>query len=312
MIVGFMTAILSTSGPRYFRIGDITIEMVSELPLREDTFHPKFKIFEVSGPGEDTIRFEHFFRLPDLQESDLGREVYRHPPWAIYDREDNGWLYVGISPSTWASRLFRRNGRPHRVMFVTGDHSTFRIHNPDERIFKQGNLTSLSMCPTDQILLAPLLVDRESLFLHASGVVHRGRSILFAGPSGAGKSTISTLFRGHAEILCDDRIILRNRGQDGWWAYGTWSHGDVPDVSAASAPLAAVCFLEQSSHNALTRIEGRWTLSQRLLENLVRPFVTRRWWNKTLDLLLLLADEVPCYVLRFDRSGKVIEVLEDL
>ena len=41
---------------------------------------------------------------------------------------------------------------------------------------------------------------------------------------------------GRGEVLCDDRNIVR-RSPGGFRVYGTWSHGEVPIVSSASAPL---------------------------------------------------------------------------
>jgi hypothetical protein len=35
------------------------------------------------------------------------------------------------------------------------------------------------------------------------------------------------------------------------------------------------------------------------------------WWNKTLDLVSEIVREVPCYELIFDKSGKVVKLLED-
>ena len=40
--------------------------------------------------------------------------------------------------------------------------------------------------------------------------------------------------------------------------------------------------------------------------------MTADWWEKTLDLVEQMALELPCYVLRFDKSGEVVGVLERL
>ena len=50
------------------------------------------------------------------------------------------------------------------------------------------------------------------------------------------------MLKGQAAILCDDRNIVR-RWKNGWRVHGTWSHGDVAEVSPASAPLRAIMFL---------------------------------------------------------------------
>jgi hypothetical protein len=119
------------------------------------------------------------------------------------------------------------------------------------------------------------------------------------------------------EILCDDRNIVRrwegdHSGHPGWWVYGTWSHGDVPDVSPASAPLRAIFFIEQAKENTLTPLTDRKEITRRLLACLIKPFVTADWWHKTLDLIEQMAGAVPCYLMRFDKSGEIVEELRKL
>lgn len=289
---------------RYFECGGITVQVDSDRPVTDDTFHPTLRLFEVDGPGEDTISIRHHFGLPDLDGKKLGEEVYRKPPWAIY-QNSGSWIYLGISPINGDKRL-------HRVVTFNRDHTRGRIFNDDDgkESFRNDHLRSLTRFPTDQILLAQVLADREGCYLHSAGIKMGADGLLFVGHSDAGKSTISTLLRGHGEILCDDRIILRRR-PEGFRIFGTWSHGDVPDVSPASAPLKAILFLEQAPENRLVPLENKRESNRRLLACLIRPFVTADWWDKTLTVVERIAHEVPCYRLRFDRSGEVVDLLRE-
>lgn len=288
---------------RYFKIADITIQVESDLAITETTFHPKFKYFEAAGPGEDTISIRHHFSLPDLNGQDLGKELYRKPPWAIY-KKGNSWVYLGILPKP-------RDKILHRVAVFNSDHTRARIYNYNEETFLKGGLDSLTLFPTDQILLARILADRQGCYLHSCGVNLKGKGLLFVGHSEAGKSTMATMLKDKAEILCDDRIIIRNRAE-GFKIYGTWSHGDVPDVSGNSAPLKAILFLEKSEKNYIIPINDKKEKSQRLLSHLIKPFVTRDWLEKTLSLIEKISDQVPCYVLEFDKSGGAVELLKKL
>ncbi len=183
------------------------------------------------------------------------------------------------------------------------------------------------MFPSDQIWLARLLADREACYLHSGGMVIDGRGFLFVGHSEAGKSTTMELVRGalgeRAEILCDDRNIVRwwprgyaargcAGGPPGFYVHGTWSHGDVPDVSSAGVPLRAILFLEQSERNEIVPLDDRMAVWQRLLATLIRPMVTADWWHKEMDVLERIVDEVPCATMRFDRSGGIVPELEKL
>lgn len=262
------------------------------------------------------------------------RELYRKAPWAIY-RVGRSWVYEGIAPDPDDPAL-------HRVAVFNADHTRGELYDPEHAAqwWRDGGLGSLTMFPSDQIWLAQLLADRDACYLHSGAiVVHppkggpektEGTGLLFVGHSDAGKSTTMTLVKdalgARAEILCDDRNIVRRwpdadeaaagRGdgveRHGFWVHGTWSHGDVPDVSAASAPLRAILFLEQSARNELVPLTDRKAVWQRLLATLIRPLVTAEWMHKSIGVLESLVDEVPCYAMRFDRSGAIVPELEKL
>ncbi|MFH0790097.1 MAG: radical SAM protein [Candidatus Omnitrophota bacterium] len=298
---------------RYFKIADITIQVESDLPIRENTFHPKFKHFEkelklfhsddTEKIEKDIVSIRHHFSLPDIDIKDLGKEVYRKPPWAVYKKGDS-WIYLGISPQ-------KENKSLHCVVVFNSGHTQARIYNDKEETFLKGNLHSLTMFPTDQILIARILADRQGCYLHSCGVNFEGKGLLFAGHSEAGKSTMANLLKGKAEILCDDRMIIRDTAQ-GFKIYGTWSHGDVPDVSGNSAPLRAILFLEKAKGNRIILIKDKKEITKRLLAVLIRPFVTADWWEKTLSLIERISQDVPCYVLRFDKNPEVIYKLKQL
>lgn len=281
----------------------MTIRVESDLPFRDGTFQPKFKAFEAAAPGPDVIALRHHFELPPWSEGDFGPVVYKRPPWAIYDRGD-AWVYGGIYPEP-------RDHEFRQIAVFSRDHASAEIFNANDRAFRRGGLHSLTMFPSDQILLARLLADRRGLFVHASGVAMDGRGLLFVGHSEAGKSTMVTMLRDRAEILCDDRIIVR-RWPAGYRIHGNWSHGDVPDVSAADAPLDAVFFLEKGAENRAVPLAGRKAVYPALLGCLVKPFAAGDWWAKSLDIVNDLAGAVPFYTLKFDKSGAVADLLRDL
>jgi hypothetical protein len=305
---------------RYYEIAGITVRVESDLPITDATFHDKFACFQTSGPGDDTVVVRHHFGLPDPIPGMSGRErpdeVYRHSPWAIY-RTDRSWIYLGIAPKPDDPTL-------HCVAVFNEDYSDGDIYSPlsQEEVWSRGSITSLTMFPTDQILLARLLADRDACLLHSSGVAIDGRGLIFAGHSDAGKSTTMELVRrkldDRAHILCDDRNIVRRwpagfrGGPPGFYVHGTWSHGDVPDVSSTSAPLRAVLFLEQSELNEIVPMNGGREVWQRLLATLIKPLVTADWWRKEMDVLERVVNDVPCFEMRFDKSGAIVDELERL
>jgi hypothetical protein len=280
-----------------------TIRVDSDLAMNDRTFGPRFRSFEAHGPGDDMITIAHHFAVPCRKTHDLGREIYRKAPWSIR-RKDDQWFYLGISTDPQDPRL-------HCLAITDRNHSRTRIFSEKEQLFRIGNLQALTMFPTDQILLAPALAQRQACILHAAGMILEGKGLLFVGHSEAGKSTTVRLLQNRAEILCDDRIILR-RSHGRFHIHGTWCHGDIPDVSSASAPLAAVFFLRKSTGNRLVRIEDLSTIVPRLLACLIKPLVTAEWWNQSLDLVQDLVRNVAFYEMEFDRSGGIVTAIEEV
>ncbi|HOT98617.1 MAG TPA: hypothetical protein PLG50_04990 [bacterium] len=292
---------------RWYSIGDITLQVESDLPFSSNTFSDKLELFRIASPGPDVVTVRHHFGLPDMAGWDLSREKYRREPWAIY-QTDKGWIYLGILPQGFGEKLWK-------VVVFSPEHSQADIYHPDELAFVQGGATSLTLFPSDQILVARLLADRSGCYLHSAGAILDGHGMLFVGHSEAGKSTTTQMLidagaRGDlaAEILCDDRNIVR-RFDDGWRAYGSWSHGDIPVVSAALAPLRAICFIEKSAKNSLTPLTDRQEIIRRLLACVIKPFVTAEWWEKTIDVVAQLAAEARFFLMRFDKSGKIVSDL---
>jgi radical SAM protein with 4Fe4S-binding SPASM domain len=287
---------------RHYQVAGLTLQVDSDLPFTDTTFDAKFKQFEVDKPGGDVISIRHHFALPEMNGKSLGDEVYRQEPWAVY-KSGESWIYIGFSPDN-----------PHepvnKMAVFSGDHSRVRIHNINEAAFKTGGAHSLTLLPTDQILLARVLADRQGAFFHSCGVIMNAQGLLFIGHSGAGKSTLVKMLDGQGEILCDDRNIVR-RWAEGFVLHGCWSHGEVAKVSAASAPLGAIFFLNQAPQNRIVRISDRREAVLKLLEHVIKPFVTADWWEKIIAVTEGLVDEVPCYNLFFDKSGGVVPVLQE-
>lgn len=289
---------------RYFFCGGIHICVESDIPMDNQTFHEKFDSFRAEGPADDTVSIHHHFGLPDLEGKELGKLVYSKPPWSIY-RSESSWIYLGISPTEGEKKL-------HKVAVFNEEHTQGNIYNSfnSETMFREGGLDSLTMFPTDQILFTRLIADRGGCFLHSAGLAIDGHGVLFVGHSGAGKSTTCNLFRERAKILCDDRNILRP-SDEGWRVYGTWNHGDVPDVSSCDVPLKAIMFINQAKNNEIEEITSHKEKMTLLLENLITALETKEWWEKELDVLERIAREVPCYRMCFDKSGAIVNKVID-
>lgn len=288
---------------RYYQVAGLTIRVDSDLPITDTTFHPKFKHFEVERPGEDIVRISHHFFVPEMDGQDLGEEVHRKPPWAIYRKKDS-WIYVWIGSA-------EEPVRNRMIAVFNHDHTRVRTYSDDADTYRNGGLLTLTLFPTDQLPLGRVLADRQACFIHSSGLVLDGRGLLFVGHSEAGKSTVVKMLKSQAKILCDDRIVVR-KWPEGFRIHGTWGHGEVPDVSADSAPLNAIFFLEKADKNELIRIRSQKEALTRIWACLIKGFTADGWWDKILPLIEEMARTVPCYTLRFDKSGAVVDLLKGM
>lgn len=288
---------------RYYQIAGMTIQVDADLPITDSTFDPKFKAFRVEAPGLDVISIHHHFTLPELNEEFLGKEIHRKAPWVIY-RKRGYWTYLNHAGVLERDKLTR-------VLVFNDSYTDAQMYHNGDEVFRLGNWYSLAFLPTDQLLLAQALADRQACYLHSGAVVLAGQGLVFVGHSTAGKSTTMQMLKDKADLLCDDRNIVR-LWREGFKVHGTWSHGEVPIVSPNSAPLGAILFLEKAPENRLVRLEDQKEIMHLLLAHVVKPFVTADWWGKTLPLLSELSAHVPCYTMRFDKSGEIVNSLQKL
>jgi hypothetical protein len=286
---------------RHYQLAGLTVTVESDLPFADDTFSRKFETFRVADPSDDTIQFRHHFGLPGDVEGDFGIEIHRAVNWVI-SRRDGHYIYRGLmGPGRTLDRIAVFNDAHTRGRILNGP----RL----EEGFARGSQNALTLFPTDQVIIAPALADRDACYFHSSAVIMDGAGLVFVGHSEAGKSTILELLQNAAHPLCDDRNIIR-RWPDGHRIHGSWSHGQVPIVSPASAPLRAVLLLEQSPHNRLTRVAPLDALPP-LLGCVIKPAVTAEWWRKTLAVVEGIAVSVPIYRMEFDKSGDIVPVLRE-
>lgn len=171
--------------------------------------------------------------------------------------------------------------------------------------------------PLDEVLITHYLSvgdgsSARGVELHACGMVGAaGESFLFVGHSGAGKSTTARLWTQNApvEVLSDDRIILRQRGQQ-FLMYGTPWHGEAAFAAPRCAPLHRIFLLEHGAENRIERIPTSAAVGELLARSFL-PFYQSRFVDPVLALLEDLARSVPCYRYQFLPDPSAVERIRE-
>lgn len=101
-----------------------------------------------------------------------------------------------------------------------------------------------------------MTLPADTLAIHSSCIVYRGKAVLFLGESGTGKSTHTRLWREHIEgaaLLNDDSPMIRV--EDGKvWAYGSAWSGKTPCYKAERYELLACVRLSQAPYNRIRKL----------------------------------------------------------
>ena len=287
----------ATNHRRYFNVAGLTIQFESDLPINEDTFHDDLKKFMVDEPGEELIKIYHHFEIPHVDESSLGKIVKDEDPWTFYHHEKFGLSAV----RNYKNEIFH-------FVAIRKDFSKVHIYHRSTEIYNLGQLHLLTYSLREVAVLGHKLIDLNACYFHCSSFIYKNKGFVFLGHSGAGKSTMIKLMREHVQILCDETNIIR-RENDGYKVYGTWNHGELPDVTADNAPIAGIFVLNQDKVNALRPMRKIEAVAQ-LIARVFKTIYTEELWQKQLLFFEKLVEEVPFYELSFDRSGKVKEVLD--
>lgn len=289
---------------RYYKVAGITIEVNSAFPITRNTFHPKFRPFEVEGSGEENVRIYHHFDLPEDDKGQAGKiEIYKKNQWQIF-KTKNSWIYnyTSLSPDDLKTDV---------VGIMNNDYTSIHIYTKDFTRERYQNAASpaLTLFNTDQMIFTKLLSDRNGVMIHSNGFNINEKGIILAGISGSGKSTLSRMLKGEGhEILCDDRIFIRKMDQE-FRIFGNWCYGSNPDVSSSSAPLKGFFFLKKGLNNRIVEIKDKNEISSKLMQVIVKPLLDVYGWEKHFITINELRKEHRFYQIEFDLSGRICNII---
>lgn len=282
---------------------------VADLSVMISTPDPSFRL-EVGGAMKDFLAEEDqpdvrvSVAWSDLSEVSLGSKVFDSKAlWRLY-RQNGSYLYC------FTSSIF--GPLPYKVATFNSDFTRGRVLLHRDYLEPEQPLYPLEY-PLDELLMGHLLGQGLGAEVHGCGLVDaQGEGHLFVGQSGAGKSTMARLWdqvQG-AEILSDDRIVLRKFGRK-LWMYGTPWHGEAGFSSAARASLSRIYFLQQGQKNELLPTPPAEAVA-RLFASSFPPFYSPRGLDFTLEFFEEVVTAVPCAELRFLPDERVVQFISEV
>jgi len=286
----------------YARIAGIDLAIVSNDPAMKVQIQGATQNFLIhKAPPHITIEA----RWDDLSEMKLtGQKLFESGTiWQLY-LNDNFYI-LSLSSQALGSI-------PYKVARVQKDFSWGEVllHRG---YFDQARPIYPLEYPLDELLFINFLALGRGAEVHACGVVDsHGDGHLFIGQSGAGKTTMARLWQNEEEttILSDDRIVLRQKGEE-LWMYGTPWHGEARIASPLRAPLSRLYFLQHGKKNELVEL-GTTEAMARLFACSFVPFYSPEALKFTAGFFEEVAKAVPCYRLSFFPDKTVVGFIRQL
>lgn len=155
--------------------------------------------------------------------------------------------------------------------------------------------------------IAEQLPKFDRFVFHGAAIEYEGGAYLFTAPSGTGKTTHIKLWRKHLgdkvniingdkPIVCVDETVT---------IYGTPWAGKEGYQRNAKAPLKAICILKQGKENNIIRLKPNEAINH-LMRQVYLP-QNNEALSKTLELLSVLIEQTPVYLLECDISEQAFK-----
>jgi hypothetical protein len=240
--------------------------------------------------------------VQELQRSEGKRLFDSGSLWILY-AEDSGFIFDFSTPVL--------GRQPYKRLYVNRDFSQARLLLNRVCLSRTAEVYPLEY-PLDELLVTNWLALGRGVEVHGCGLAdHEGGGHLFLGHSGAGKSTTSLLWKSlrDVRVLSDDRIILRELGND-IWMHGTPWHGEAGFASPEKVRICRIFILEHGEQNDILPLSVNRAVAE-LFARCFPPFHSYGPLDFTLSYLHHIADSVPCYLYRFLPNPSAVEKILD-
>jgi hypothetical protein len=276
-----------------FKIGDIGLALDGKPRIKQSEIRAAYRPF-ISTDDPDIALRMHM----DSPEIPGGEKIFDSLPiWALYRHNDS--LII---------KLFETMNGLKRALCIHRDFNQADLYFTEPN----GSFIDPFFGPTIELLMVNYLARIGSIIVHACGIDHGGKGLLFVGESGAGKSTLTRIWNKEngVEILSDDRIIIRKMN-DQYWMYGTPWHGDAKFASPAKVKLEKVFFIKHGRANFIKAVSGTFPVLQ-FLKASFPPYWDKNCMEFAMEFFNDLVAAVPCRELSFVPDAGIVEFVDNL
>ncbi len=164
--------------------------------------------------------------------------------------------------------------------------------------------------PLDQMVSMYLLAARRGIIVHGAGAILDGQGCLFAGRSRAGKSTISGIIRDNlgADVLSDDRVIIRFDDAGVPWMYGTPWPGSAGIARNERVPLKHIFFLRHAKVNEAGGLAMSEAI-ERILPVVSVPWFDPEWSGAVLETCETVLNACGARLLDFTPDERAVQAV---
>jgi len=282
---------------KFFSIGAINISLTYDPASYDITLDKALETFSFDAFQMPDIRFRVDTESP-FPSIETCRRIFTTSPdglWTIFEDQDKTCYLIVLQNSM-------RDSEPYKIIRADRRFSDFIIC---DRPAKNNMLSPLEYPLAELAISGYLNLNKIGIILHSACISLKGKGYLFAGESGSGKSTISEIWHreGEAEVLTDERVILRELHNE-LWAFGTPWHGTTKVHKNMGVPIDKIFFINHGNNNRAIPLSKTDAASSLM----VRCFPT--FWNRegmefTLDFCTRVAERRECYNFQFllDQSA---------
>jgi hypothetical protein len=211
--------------------------------------------------------------------------------WSVYRRNSDLFLITNFPDSPTGKRAMMK----------------FSLIFPEWDLWLEnaGASTDPLDYPLDGLVLYYLTAINADIMIHASGICYDTQGYIFSGVSGKGKSTLAGIWDNvGAQVVHDDRLIIRNIGGMYWMFNTPVNKGDVP----RSAPVNKIYIIEHGIENSVVPLRESSAITS-VISNSIQHNYDPEMIARFLGSISLLCSKIPVSRLSFRPDRSVIEYI---